>query len=180
MVSRRRETMPTALPSAASIPGGQGPQGATEVPVVRPEPQVEPAAVHGPAVAQPGHGALSLVRPRAKRTASSSLVALAGAASSADIACFASLVASSSVALSFFFFFLAFCLASAVSAAACLAAFLTAILAVVLEATAAASAADFVVVFIKSFGIRNVPNLLCRAKTWWSCVRRVSGIRAGS
>ena len=66
------------------------------------------------------------------------------------------------------FIILVFCVSSACSAAAGLAAFLTAIWATCLVATAAASAADFLVVFITSFGIRNVPSVLCWQKTWWS------------
>ena len=54
--------------------------------------------------------------------------------------------------------------AGAASSAICLAAILGAILVV----TAAASAADSLVVFIKSFGTKNRPNLLCWAKTRWS------------
>ena len=62
--------------------------------------------------------------------------------------------------------------AGAVSSAICLAAILGAILVV----TAAASAADSLVVFIKSFGTKNRPNLLCWAKTRWSCDRGGEGL----
>ena len=89
-----------------------------------------------------------------------SLVALAGAASSATSLIDAfSLVALSATATAFL------ALTSACSAAACLAAFLATTLAAILVATTAASAADFLVLFM-SFGTGNVPNLLCRAKTW--------------
>ena len=62
--------------------------------------------------------------------------------------------------------------AGAASSAICLAAILGAILVV----TAAASAADSLVVFIKSFGTKNRPNLLCWAETRWSCDRGGEGL----
>ena len=109
-----------------------------------------PSRAHRPATVRPGQ----II------TGASSLVVWAGAASSAT----------SLVALAF----LIFRLASACSAATCcLAAILAAVFLVV---TAAASAADSMVVFIKSFGTKNVPNLLCWAKTWWSCDPGVDGL----
>ena len=76
--------------------GRPGPQGATAAPVVRPE-----RSKQSPAVAQPGDGALSLVTPGQICTAACSLVALAGAASFADIVCFATTALSTAAA--FFF-----------------------------------------------------------------------------
>jgi hypothetical protein len=116
----------TAKPRSCSIPSlgrPQGPRGAAGV---------RWCGLGLPSRAQPGDGPLSPIMPGHMCTGISSLVAWAGAASSAT-------------SLVVFAFFILAC-----SAATCLAAALAAILVV----TAALSAADSLLVFTKSFGTK--------------------------